>query len=123
MNSQTATAFMPLFRSWLETANLAQQVGSQSLSASGENLLVELDLAPMEAAETTLLDHAPSTAVEAVCMIEIIRQSLADAGRSDGRDMRALAAIQSWLAGTALDAPSDRRDEVEQLLKSVSNRA
>lgn len=123
MNTQTHTAFMPLFRSWLETANLAQQVGSQSLSASGENLLVELDLAPMEAAETTLLDHAPSTAVEAVCMIEIIRQSLADAGRSDGRDMRALAAIQSWLAGTALDATSDRRDEVEQLLKSVSNRA
>ena len=37
--------------------------------------------------------------------------------------MRALAAIQSWLAGTALDATSDRRDEVEQLLKSVSNRA
>lgn len=123
MNSQTANAFMPLFRSWLETANLAQQVGSQSLSASGENLLVELDLAPMEAAETTLLDHAPSTAVEAVCMIEIIRQGLADAGRSDGRDMRALAAIQSWLAATALDAPSDRRDEVERLLKSVSNRA
>ena len=75
--------------------------------------------APMEAAETTLLDHAPSTAVEAVCMIEIIRQGLADAGRSDGRDMRALAAIQSWLAGTALEASPDRRDEVEQLLKSV----
>ena len=123
MNTQAATAFMPLFRSWLETANLAQQVGSQSLSASGENLLVELDLAPMEAAETTLLDHAPSTAIEAVCLFEIIRQSLADAGRSDGRDMRALNAIQSWLAGTELDAPSDRRDEVEQLLKSVSNRA
>lgn len=123
MNTQATTAFMPLFRSWLETANLAHQVGSQSLSASGENLLVELDLAPMEAAETTLLDHAPSTAVEAVCMIEIIRQSLVDAGRSDGRDMRALEAIQSWLAGTALEASSDRRYDVEQLLKSVSNRA
>ena len=50
MNIQTAPAFMPLFRSWLETANLAKQVGSSTLSASGENLLVELDLAPMEAA-------------------------------------------------------------------------
>ena len=69
-------------------------------------------------------EHAVDQAmIEAVCMIEIIRQGLADAGRSDGRDMRALAAIQSWLAATALDAPSDRRDEVEQLLKSVSNRA
>ena len=122
MNIQTSNAFMPLFRSWLETTNLAKQVGSQALSASGENLLVELDLAPMEEAETTLLDHAPKTAVEAVCMIEIIRQSLSDAGRSDGRDMRALEAIQSWLAATALDAPSGGRDEVEQLLKSVSNR-
>jgi len=122
MNTQTPHNFMPLFRSWLETANLANQVGSQALSISGENLLVELDLAPMEAAESTLLDHAPQTAVEAVCMIEIIRQSLSDAGRSDGRDMRALNAIQSWLADAALDA-SDHRDEVEQLLKSASNRA
>jgi hypothetical protein len=121
MNTQTSNSFMPLFRAWLETANLAKQVGSQGLSTSGENLLVELDLAPMEAAETTLLDHAPKTAVEAVCMIEIIRQNLSDAGRSDGRDMRALDAIQSWLAGAALDA-SDHRDEVEQLLTSVSNR-
>lgn len=122
MNTQTTPAFMSLFRSWLETANLAKQVGSSSLSASGENLLVELDLAPMEAAETTLLNHAPTSAVEAVCMIEIIRQSLSDAGRSDGRDARALDAIQSWLAGAALEG-ADHRDEVEQLLKSASNRA
>ena len=94
MHTQAPQAFLPLFRSWLETANLAKQVGSPSLSASGENLLVELDLAPMEAAEATLLDHAPTSAVEAVCMIEIIRQSLSDAGRSDGRDMRALDAIR-----------------------------
>lgn len=122
MTTQTAGGFMPLFRSWLETADLANQVGSQSLSASGSNMLVELDLAPMEAAETTLLDHAPTSAAEAVCMIEIIRQSLSDAGRSDGRDLRALDAIQSWLAGAALDG-GDHRDGVEQLLKSASNRA
>ena len=122
MTVQTANAFMPLFRSWLETSNLANQVGGQALSSSAENLLVELDLAPMEAAEETLLDHALRTAVEAICMIEIIRQSLSDAGRSDGRDRRALDAIQSWLAGTTAGDATERRDEVDQLLESVRNR-
>ncbi|WP_395942799.1 hypothetical protein [Brevundimonas sp.] len=98
MNAQALTNFMPLFRSWFETATMAAKVGASGLTACGDNLLAELDLGPMVDAETQLLNHAPASATEAACLLEIVRQNIADSGRSDSLDVRALEAVQTWLA-------------------------
>lgn len=102
MNAQSLANFMPLFRSWFETAHIADKLGVSSLASSGENLLAELDLGPMVEAEARLLNHAPSSATEAACLLEIVRQNIADAGRSDSLDTQALEAVQSWLADLAV---------------------
>jgi hypothetical protein len=98
VNAQSLANFLPLFRSWWETAHLADKLGGSSLASSGDNLLAELDLGPMVEAEARLLSHAPSSATEAACLLEIVRQNIADAGRSDSLDTQALEAVQSWLA-------------------------
>lgn len=100
MNTQPLKSFLPLFRSWFDTAALADKVGAAGLSDSEENLLADLDLGPMVEAEASLLNHAPSSAVEAACLLEVVRQNIADAGRSDGLDLRAIAAVQKWLAAS-----------------------
>lgn len=104
MTASTAPAFMPLFRSWFETARVADSLGSSGVAASDDNLLAELDLVPMVEAETRLLKHTPSSATEAACLLEIVRQNIADAGRSDSLDARALEAVQIWLADFAVGA-------------------
>ncbi len=107
---------MPLFRSWFETAALADKVGATGLTASGDNLLAELDLGPMVDAEARLLNHAPSSATEAACLLEIVRQNIADAGRSDSLDLHALEAVQTWLAGLTIGDGAGRA--VERLLQA-----
>lgn len=93
---------MPLFRSWFQTANIADRLGVSGLASDDANLLAELDLGPMVEAEARLLSHAPSSAAEAACLLEIVRQNIGDAGRSDSLDTRALEAVQSWLADLAV---------------------
>ena len=115
MITQPAKSFLPLFRSWFDTATLADKVGGVGLEGSTQNLLAELDLGPMVEAETSLLNHAPSSAVEAVCLLEVVRQNMADAGRSDGLDVRAILAVQQWLANGS--AGSAGNDAVERLLR------
>ncbi|OGN50211.1 MAG: hypothetical protein A2352_02050 [Caulobacterales bacterium RIFOXYB1_FULL_67_16] len=102
MNAQSLANFMPLFRSWFKTADVADRLGVSGLASDEANLLAELDLGPMVDAETRLLSHAPSSAAEAACLLEIVRQNITDAGRSDSLDMRALEAVQSWLADLAV---------------------
>ena len=58
----------------------------------------------MVEAEARLLKHAPSSATEAACLLEIVRQNIADSGRSDSLDARALEAVQIWLADFAVGA-------------------
>lgn len=117
MNTQSVRAFLPLFRSWFDTASLADKIGAAGLEGSSDNILAELDLGPMVEAETTLLNHAPSSAVEAACLLEVVRQNMADAGRSDGLDIRAIAAVQQWLADASTDISGDR--SVESLLRQA----
>lgn len=104
VTASTAPAFMPLFRSWFETARIADTLGAAGVAASDDNLLAELDLGPMVEAEARLLKHAPSSATEAACLLEIVRQNIADSGRSDSLDARALEAVQIWLADFAVGA-------------------
>lgn len=120
MTAKTQSEFLPLFGAWFDTANLAQAAGAQALAASDGNLLVDLDLSAMVEAETTLLAHRPSSATEAACLLEIIRQNIADSGRSDGMDVRALSAVQAWLA--AQIAESATSNGVERLLKEARAR-
>ena len=116
MNGQSLANFMPLFRSWFETAHVADRLGASGLVASGDNLLAELDLGPMVEAETRLLNHTPSTATEAACLLEIVRQNIADAGRSDSLDARALEAVQTWLADLTVGGGAGQA--VERLLQA-----
>ena len=99
VTASTAPAFMPLFRSWFETARIADTLGAAGVAASDDNLL-----GPMVEAEARLLKHAPSSATEAACLLEIVRQNIADSGRSDSLDARALEAVQIWLADFAVGA-------------------
>jgi hypothetical protein len=108
---------MPLFRSWFETAHIADTVGVSSLASSGDNLLAELDLGPMVEAEARLLSHAPSSATEAACLLEIVRQNIADAGRSDSLDIRALEAVQSWLADLTVGGGGGGGAAIDRLLQ------
>lgn len=105
MTAKVQSDFLPLFGAWFDTANLAQSADAQALASDAGNLLADLDLSAMVEAETTLLSHTPSSATEAACLLEIIRQNIADSGRSDGMDVRALGAVQAWLASqTSADA-------------------
>lgn len=115
MNAQALTNFMPLFRSWFETSAMADRVGATGLSGSSDNLLAELDLGPMVSAEAQLLNHIPASATEAACLLEIIRQNIADSGRSDSLDLHALTAVQAWLTDLAVGAGSGQA--VERLLQ------
>jgi len=120
MTTEAQPDFLPLFRAWFDTANLAQTAGAQALAASDGNLLVDFDLSAMVEAETTLLAHTPSSATEAACLLEIVRQNIADSGRSDGMDVRALGAVQSWLAAQIASAPA--LNGVERLLSEARAR-
>lgn len=65
MITEPIKGFLPLFRSWFDTAAMAEKVG---VSGSPDNLLAELDLGPMVEAEPRLLNHTPVSAAEAaVC--------------------------------------------------------
>lgn len=114
MIAQTAGDFLALFRSWFDTAAMAEKVG---LSGSSDNLLAELDLGPMVEAERRLLNHTPVDTVEAACMLEVVRQNMGDGGRSDGLDLRALTAVQRLLA----DGSGAQADDqpVERLLRQA----
>ena len=117
MTAKSLANFMPLFRSWFETAHIAEKLGVSSLASSGDNLLLaELDLGPMVEVEARLLNHAPSSALEAACMLEIVRQNIADSGRSDSLDARALEAVQSWLADLAVGGEAG--PAMERLLRT-----
>lgn len=93
MIAEFKQGFMPLFRAWFDAAVLAEKVG---VAGSPDNLL-EMDLGPMVESEPRLLTHTPANAGEAACMLEVVRQNMVDAGRSDGLDLRALTAVQTWL--------------------------
>lgn len=108
--------FMPLFRSWFATARIADSVGAAGLAGAEDNLLVDLDLGPMVEAETRLLNHRPSSAAEAACLLEIVRQNIADAGRTDSLDARALEAVQTWLADLTIG--DGQGAAVERLLQA-----
>ena len=114
MITEPIKGFLPLFRSWFDTAAMAEKVG---VSGSPENLLAELDLGPMVEAEPRLLNHTPVSAAEAACMLEVVRQNMVDAGRSDGLDLRALTAVQRWLADHSTGAADDQ--PVERLLRQA----
>jgi len=114
VNAQALTNFLPLFRSWFETAHLADRLGLSGFVASEDNLLAELDLGPMVEAEARLLNHMPSNATEAACLLEIVRQNIADSGRSDSLDAHALASVQTWLADLTIGGEGPA---VERLLQ------
>ena len=97
----------------VETARIADTLGAAGVAASDDNLLAELDLGPMVEAKARLLKHAPSSATEAACLLEIVRQNIADSGRSDSLDARALEAVQIWLADFAVGAPNPRNSGAE----------
>lgn len=115
MIAQAQNTFMPLFRAWLSTTEIAEQLYRAELAGSQDNLLATIDLSSMEAAENALLTHAPTTATEAACLLEVVRQNLGDAGRSDGLDVQALKAVQGWLAQLALGEAEDDAPVVRML--------
>ncbi|WP_307365714.1 hypothetical protein [Brevundimonas sp. SORGH_AS_0993] len=119
--AQAQNTFMPLFRAWLSTTDIAEQLYRAELAGSQDNLLATVDLAPMDEAETTLLGHMPTNPAEAACLLEVVRQNLADAGRSDGLDVQALQAVQGWLAKLALGEAEDDAP-VARLLRQASKR-
>lgn len=118
MNAQSLKGFVPLFRSWFDTSLLADKIGAAALEDSDDNLLAEFDLGPMVEAETSLLNHAPSNATEAALLLEVVRQNIADAGRSDGLDIRAITAVQTWLADVATGLTGGQ--PVERLLRQAT---
>lgn len=117
MNTQPLKTFMPLFRSWFDTTRLADKLGGAGLSGSEDKLLADLDLGPMVEAETSLLNHQPANAAEAACLLEVVRQNIADAGRSDGLDLRAIVAVQTWLADASVGARGG--EPVERVLRQT----
>jgi len=117
VHTQSLKGFLPLFRSWFDTTILADKIGAAGLAASEDNLLAEFDLGPMVEAETSLLNHAPSNAIEAACLLEVVRQNIADAGRSDGLDLRAISAVQAWLAEVGTDLTGGQ--PIERLLRQA----
>ncbi|WP_312404493.1 hypothetical protein [Brevundimonas sp.] len=50
-------------------------------------------------------------------MLEVVRQNMVDAGRSDGLDLRALTAVQRWLADHSTGEADDQ--PVERLLRQA----
>ena len=122
MIAQAQNTFMPLFRAWLTTNDIAEQLHRAELADSQDNLLANLDLAPMDEAESALLSHTPTSLTEAACLLEVVRQNMADAGRSDGLDVQALEAIQGWLAKLALSEAGEAAPVV-RLLRQASQRA
>jgi hypothetical protein len=118
VNAQSLKAFLPLFRSWFDSTVLADKIGAAALAESDDNLLADFDLEPMVQAETSLLNHAPSNALEAACLLEVVRQNMADAGRSDGLDLRAITAVQTWLADIATDLTGGQ--PIERLLRQAA---
>lgn len=112
---------MPLFRAWLTTNDIAEQLNRVELADSQDNLLANFDLAPMDEAEGILLAHTPTSPTEAACLLEVVRQNIMDAGRSDGLDIQALEAIQGWLAKLALGEAEDDAP-VARLLRQASRR-
>lgn len=51
----------------------------------------------IERLEKLILDHAPTSASEAVSMLDLIIPEVEAGGRSDGRDVRALVSIRTYL--------------------------
>lgn len=113
MTNKLDVEFMPLFRSWFATSTLAHQMSSRASTEAQDAVLMDIDLTPMVDAETVLLTHKPDSFDEAVCLLEVIRQNLTDAGRSDGLEVRAISTLQEWLANKTAASPNPL---VEQLL-------
>lgn len=55
----------------------------------------------LDSLERLILDHNPRTSIEAVGMLNVIISDVAAGGRCDGRDVRALQAIQTLLEAMA----------------------
>lgn len=53
----------------------------------------------VESLERVILDHRPSTAPEAVAMLDVVISDVIGGGRADGRDIKALQSIRSMLTG------------------------
>ena len=112
MITEPLEGFLPLFRSWFDTAAMAEKVG---VSGSPENLLVELDLGPMVEAELRLLNHTPANAAEAACMLEVVRQNMGDGAQIQPVRTAAVAAVQRWLADQSTNEAEGQ--PVERLLR------
>lgn len=53
----------------------------------------------VETLERVILDHRPTSAMEAVAMLDVVIADVTGGGRADGRDIKALVAIRSLLSG------------------------
>lgn len=54
----------------------------------------------MERLERLILDHSPTSAAEAASMLDVIIPDVEAGGRSDGRDVRALCSIRTYLGSS-----------------------
>ena len=74
------------FREWLELIDVPDLD-----DAAAERL---------DRAEYSVLKHRPSDAAEAVMILEVLAESIAAGGRSDGLDNIAAHNVKIWLGGT-----------------------
>ncbi len=51
----------------------------------------------VETLERVILDHRPTSAMEAVAMLDMVISDVIGGGRADGRDIKALQAIRAML--------------------------
>jgi len=76
----------------MDRARFQRVVSELTSVASGD------DSTAMETLERMILDHEPKCLTEAVSMLDVIIPEVETGGRSDGRDVRALHSIRSFLA-------------------------
>jgi len=96
-NGYSAERFHDHFRVWwnckdwpreaLEAAETAEEI------AERDRIIASID-----ESEVWLLAHRPSSEIEAICILEVMRYVMQGGGRSSGEDLVAAANIQSWLA-------------------------
>lgn len=63
--------------------------------------------------ETWLLGQRPATMLEAICLLDVAAENLADGGRMDGADCRALAGIQQYMASLIVPEPGRHEALIE----------
>ena len=72
-----------VFREWLELIDIPD--------------LDDAAAARLDRAELKVLQHRPSDAAEAVMMLEVLAESIAAGGRSDGLDKIAAQNLKAWV--------------------------